>query len=176
MTTSSTAEAGAEPTDRSDPSPDYVLTWRLQAVLQAIGDFGQRHGYAPTLREIDKAAGMASPFGVPYQLAVLQRTGYLRRGAKRPRTAEVCPGSSRETDTVPTAGPRGFHDQRNDHRQRSGGGAPTTEAEDSDIVAVTFEREATVETCRRSPDQVRLMPHNPHTHPFQLTTPQFSER
>jgi LexA DNA binding domain-containing protein len=219
MTTSSRAEVGVEPTDRSDPGPDYVLTLRLEAVLQAIRDFGQRHGYAPTVREIGKAAGMASPSSVSYQLAVLQRTGYLRRGAKRPHMAEVrlpgqpairlevkdlahtldfpahdiayvpvplarsprvnptwpgsspktpsrCPSSSPETDTVPTAGPRGFHDQRNDHRQRPGDGAPITGSRGQRHRSGHDRREATVETRRRSPDQIRLMPSQPpiHTH------------
>lgn len=87
--TSSTTEAGAERAGWPDPDPDHVLTWRQQKVLQAIRDFGQHHGYAPSLREIGKAAGLASPSSVSYQLAVLQRTGYLRRDARRPRTIEV---------------------------------------------------------------------------------------
>lgn len=51
--------------------------------------FGQCHGYAPNLREIGKAAGTATPCSVSNQLAVLRPTGYLRRGAKRPRSVEV---------------------------------------------------------------------------------------
>jgi repressor LexA len=87
--TASTVEAGAEPTDWSDAGPDYELTWRVQTVLQAMRAFGQCHGYAPTLREIGNAGGTASPSSVSNQLAVLQHTGYLRRGAKRPRTVEA---------------------------------------------------------------------------------------
>ena len=57
MTSSTTeAEAGIGPTRR--PDPGHVLTWRLQTVLQAIRDFGQRHGCASTVREVGKAAGM----------------------------------------------------------------------------------------------------------------------
>jgi repressor LexA len=41
------------------------------------------------LREIGTAAGLSSPSSVSYQLSVLQGKGYLRRDARRPRTAEV---------------------------------------------------------------------------------------
>jgi repressor LexA len=47
---------------------------------------------------------------------------------------------------------------------------------DGNVVAATIDGEATVKTLRRSPDEVWPMPHNPHTHPFQLTTPPLSER
>jgi hypothetical protein len=56
MMTSSKTEAGAGPTRR--PDPGHVLAWRLQTVLQAIRDFGQRHGCASPVREIGKAARM----------------------------------------------------------------------------------------------------------------------
>ena len=66
-----------------------MLSWRQRKILQVIRDFGQLHGYAPTLREIGKAAGLASASSVSYQLAILQSKGYLRRDAGRPRTVEV---------------------------------------------------------------------------------------
>jgi repressor LexA len=85
----STADSGAEPPDWPDPDPDHVLSWRQQRIMQAIWDFAQRRGYAPTLREIGEAAELASRSGVSYQLSVLQRKGYLRRSAGRPRTIEL---------------------------------------------------------------------------------------
>lgn len=84
-----TADGGAATADWPDPDPDHVLTGRQQKVLQIIRDFGKRRGYAPTLREIGDAAGLASTSGVSYQLSVLQEKGYLRRDARRPRTVEV---------------------------------------------------------------------------------------
>lgn len=202
MMTSSTTEAEAEPTGR--PDPGQVLTWRLQTVLQAIRNFGQRHGYASTLREIGKAAGIASPSSVSCRPAALQHTGYLLRDAKRPRTVEVrLPGQrtvrlvvrdvadaldipSQDTAYVPVpllgqiaAG------ERNLARRLVGDGTlfllrvhgtpwstqrsptatwwwharPQPEAEDGDIVVAIIDREVTVETLRRSPDQTWLMPH-----------------
>lgn len=67
------------------------LTPRQRKIIQVIEDSTQRHGYAPTLREIGEAAGLASPSSVSHQLAALQKKGYLSRGAGRPRTAVVRP-------------------------------------------------------------------------------------
>jgi repressor LexA len=85
--TSSAAVHGMEPPGQ--PGPGQVLSWRQRKILRVIRDFGQRHGYAPSLREIGKAAGLASASSVSYQLAILQDKGYLRRDAGRPRTVEV---------------------------------------------------------------------------------------
>jgi repressor LexA len=66
-----------------------VLSWRQQKILQAIENFAQRRGYAPSLHEIGEAAGLASRSSVSYQLDILQRKGYLRRIAGHPRTIEL---------------------------------------------------------------------------------------
>src|SRR5215472_16192428 len=73
------------------------LTPRQCKVMRAIEDSIQRYGYGPTLREIGEAAGLASTSSVSHQLSVLQKKGYLSRGAGRPRTAVVRPS------TVPAA-------------------------------------------------------------------------
>jgi repressor LexA len=83
------ADDGMEPPDWPDPDPDHVLSWRQQKILQAIRDFADRRGYAPTLDEISEVAGLASKSSVSYQLSILQRKGYLRRTAGRPRTIEL---------------------------------------------------------------------------------------
>ena len=85
----STADGGMEPSDWPDPDPDHELTWRQQRILQFIRDFGECRGYAPTLREIGDAAELASTSSVSYQLSILQRKGFLRRTAGRPRTIEL---------------------------------------------------------------------------------------
>lgn len=71
------------------PDPSHVLTWRQRKVLQVIRDSVQRRGYPPSMREIGEAVGLTSTSSVSYQLATLQRKGYLRRDAGRPRTVEV---------------------------------------------------------------------------------------
>jgi repressor LexA len=87
--TSSTADGGMEPGNWPDPDPDHELTWRQQRILQVIRDFAERRGYAPTLREIGEAAELASASSVSHQLSTLQRRGFLRRAAGRPRTIEL---------------------------------------------------------------------------------------
>jgi repressor LexA len=86
---SSAADDGSGLPSWLDPDPDHVLTWRQQRILQAIAEFARRRGYAPTLREIGEAAGLASASSVSYQLSVLQRRGYLQRDPGRPRTVEL---------------------------------------------------------------------------------------
>src|ERR1022692_3805247 len=76
---------------RAEP-PDMTgqdLTPRQRKIIQAIEDSMQRYGYAPTMREIGEAAGLASTSSVSYQLSTLAKKGYLSRGAGRPRTAVV---------------------------------------------------------------------------------------
>jgi repressor LexA len=85
----SSTDDGTGPPDWPDPDPDHVLTWRQQRILQAIADFAQRRGYAPTLREIGEAAALSSTSSVSHQLSVLQCKGYLRRVAGRPRAIEL---------------------------------------------------------------------------------------
>jgi len=71
------------------PDPDRVLTWRQRKILHVIRDSVQRRGYPPSMREIGDAVGLSSISSVSYQLAALERKGYLRRNGRRPRTAEV---------------------------------------------------------------------------------------
>jgi repressor LexA len=73
---------GTEPTD-----PE--LTPRRRRIVEVIEDSVQRHGYAPSMREIGEAAGLASTSSVAYQLAVLEKAGYVSREARRPRTAAL---------------------------------------------------------------------------------------
>ena len=78
---------------RAEP-PDMTgqdLTPRQRKIIEAIEDSMQRYGYAPTMREIGEAAGLASTSSVSYQLSTLAKKGYLSRGAGRPRTAVVRP-------------------------------------------------------------------------------------
>src|ERR1017187_566495 len=71
------------------PDPDHVLTWRQRKVLQVIRESVQKRGYPPSMREIGEAVGLTSTSSVAFQLATLQRKGYLHRDVGRPRTVEV---------------------------------------------------------------------------------------
>lgn len=71
--------------DRAEPSD------RQRTIMQAIADAQERNGYAPTIREIGQAAGLASTSSVHYQVSELEKKGWVSREAGRPRTAVVVP-------------------------------------------------------------------------------------
>jgi repressor LexA len=68
------------------PDPDHVLTWRQREILQVIKDFMRERGREPSMREIGEAVGLASTSSVAFQMATLQRKGYLHRSRQ---TVEV---------------------------------------------------------------------------------------
>jgi repressor LexA len=71
------------------PADSTGLTPRQRRVLEVIRDSVERRGYPPSMREIGEAVGLTSTSSVAHQLATLQRKGYLRRDANRPRAVEV---------------------------------------------------------------------------------------
>jgi repressor LexA len=73
-------------TEPSDPT-ERELTPRRRKIVEVIDDSVRRNGYPPSMREIGEAVGLASTSSVAYQLSVLEKAGYLSRGARRPRTA-----------------------------------------------------------------------------------------
>jgi len=88
------------------------LTPRRRRIVQVIEDSVQRKGYAPSMREIGEATGLASTSSVAYQLSVLEKEGYLSREARRPRTAALRapapaatgPAARQEVAPVPRVG------------------------------------------------------------------------
>jgi repressor LexA len=68
---------------------DETLTLRQQQVLEVIRAWVRRFGYPPSVREIGEAVGLTSTSSVSHQLRALQRKGYLRRDANRPRAVGV---------------------------------------------------------------------------------------
>lgn len=72
-------------------TPD--LTPRQRRIMEFLRNWGDEHGYPPSVREIGDAVGLVSPSSVAYQLKALERKGYLRRDANRPRAVDVRPAS-----------------------------------------------------------------------------------
>jgi repressor LexA len=72
-------------------APD--LTPRQRRILDYIRETVDRRGFPPTVREIGQAVGLVSPSSVAYQMGVLQKKGYLRKDANRPRAVDVRPPS-----------------------------------------------------------------------------------
>jgi hypothetical protein len=73
-----------------DGPPDAAgLTPRQRKVLEVISESVERRGYPPSMREIGEAVGLTSTSSVAHQLSSLERKGFLRRDANRPRAVEV---------------------------------------------------------------------------------------
>jgi repressor LexA len=68
--------------------PGYVTPIQ-RAILEFVQDYIERNSYAPTLQEIGEAVGLGNPSSASYQVKVLERKGYLRREAGRPRAMAV---------------------------------------------------------------------------------------
>jgi repressor LexA len=81
---------GSNVSEIPDGPPDAAgLTPRQHRVLEVIRDSVERRGYPPSMREIGEAVGLTSTSSVAHQLATLERKGFLRRDANRPRAVEV---------------------------------------------------------------------------------------
>ncbi|WP_319432401.1 transcriptional repressor LexA [Mycobacterium sp. RTGN5] len=82
-------------TDTPRSSTDPGLTERQRTILNVIRSSVTTRGYPPSIREIGDAVGLTSTSSVAHQLRTLERKGYLRRDANRPRAVDV-----RGTDEV----------------------------------------------------------------------------
>jgi len=61
------------------------LTDRQRKIIEVIRASVSERGYPPSIREIGDAVGLTSTSSVAYQLQTLERKGFLRRDANRPR-------------------------------------------------------------------------------------------
>ena len=71
------------------PADNEGLTLRQRKILEFIRDSVVSRGFPPTIREIGDAVGLASTSSVSYQLITLQKKGFLRRDATKPRAVDV---------------------------------------------------------------------------------------
>src|SRR5918999_6393787 len=65
------------------------LTERQLQTLQFVAETTEDRGYPPSVREICEALGLASSSTVHSHLQALQRKGYLRIDATKPRAIEL---------------------------------------------------------------------------------------
>ncbi len=88
----------------SDHAVDGVeaLGPRQRKILDFILSTVQDRGYPPSVREIAEAVGLASPSTVHAHLEALQRKGYLRKDATKPRAIQI--------SYAPDMGPAGSTD------------------------------------------------------------------
>ena len=65
------------------------LSKRQTAIYDFICAYTSEHGYPPSVREIGKAVGLASPSTVHMHLKVLEERDLIRRATNKPRTIEI---------------------------------------------------------------------------------------
>ncbi len=85
-------------TDPGNRQAETTLTERQRTILEVIRASVTTRGYPPSIREIGDAVGLTSTSSVAHQLRTLERKGYLRRDANRPRAVDV-----RGADDMPHA-------------------------------------------------------------------------
>ena len=79
-----------------------VMTKRQQDVLDAINEFIDREGHAPTVRELCRVLGLASPGSLMKHLTALEKEGRLTRTPGKNRTWK--PTGPRHGKTIPLLG------------------------------------------------------------------------
>jgi repressor LexA len=75
--------------DKTGALRDTTLTERQRTILDMIRSSVTTRGYPPSIREIGDAVGLTSTSSVAHQLRTLERKGFLRRDANRPRAVDV---------------------------------------------------------------------------------------
>jgi len=78
------------------------LTPRQQQILELVRDFTTDHGYAPTVRELCRLAGVSSPDTVQYHLDNLRAKGLLEEAHGKSRT--ILPAMLERVAMVPILG------------------------------------------------------------------------
>jgi repressor LexA len=82
---------------------ELALTKRQREVLAFIERYSAERGYPPTVRDIGRALGLASPSTVHAHLAKLETSGALRRDPSKPRALELL--GERSKPAAPTGLP-----------------------------------------------------------------------
>ena len=104
---------------------------RKVRILDFIAATLRARGYPPSVREIAQAVGLASTSAVHHHLQILEREGYLERGAAQSRAIRLTPTAAIRLGPVERARAAGHHgglarpaDHRRDRRRRPDRGLP----------------------------------------------------
>jgi repressor LexA len=79
----------SDSSDDTGSRRDPGLTERQRTILEVIRTSVTTRGYPPSIREIGDAVGLTSTSSVAHQLRTLERKGFIRRDANRPRAVDV---------------------------------------------------------------------------------------
>ena len=104
---------------------------RKVKILDFIAATLRTRGVPPSVREIARAVGLASTSAVHHHLQILEREGYLERGAAQARAIRLTPTAAHRARAVERAdapvrrgGSSPAADHRRDRRRRSDRGVP----------------------------------------------------
>ncbi len=78
-----------------------MITKRQKQVLDCIAQYGQKHGYSPSLEEVGDKLGLSSLSTVRYHLEKLKKAGYLEKETSKPRSINI---AKQEMVQVPILG------------------------------------------------------------------------
>lgn len=73
---------------------------RKRKILDVIAGTIRARGYPPSVREIAKAVGLASTSAVHHHLLILEREGFLERGAAQSRAIRLTPTAALQLGTL----------------------------------------------------------------------------
>src|SRR5260221_11104693 len=79
---------------------------RKVKILDFIAATLRTRGYPPSVREIARAVGLASTSAVHHHLQILEREGYLERGAAQPRASRPTPTAALRLGLASELGPQ----------------------------------------------------------------------
>ena len=78
--------------------PKGKMSKRQSAIYEYICAYTERHGYPPSVREIDAAVDLASPSKVHMHLKVLEQLGLIYRDPNKPRTMKIVSQSANSSN------------------------------------------------------------------------------
>lgn len=81
-----------------------MLSPKQERILDFLRRFLDERDYPPTVRDIVKGCGMSSTSVVDYNLKILEREGYIRRGREISRGIELVERDRRRLVRVPVIG------------------------------------------------------------------------
>jgi repressor LexA len=88
-----------------------MLSEKQDKVLAFVRRFTDRHGYAPTMREVTEGCGLSSTSMASYNLAALERMGLIARAENVARGIVVLDRRSTVAgDACPVCGCPGGHE------------------------------------------------------------------
>ncbi len=83
---------------------EQLLSPAQRRVFDFLHSYIEKHGFAPSIREVAKSLRIRSPNGIARHLDVLERKGYIQRAANKARSIQLVDGARPQPTEFPLAG------------------------------------------------------------------------